>query len=49
MKKSNVPDLTNLDTMLKIQDLLKKLPPKCLATVSQMVKDQIKQKSRAAL
>jgi len=33
-------NLTNLETMLKIKDLLKKLPDDCLVTVSKMVREQ---------
>lgn len=33
-------NLTNLETMLKIKDLLKKLPSDCLVTVSKMVREQ---------
>lgn len=32
-------NLTNLETMLKIKDLLRKLPDDCLSTVSEMVHD----------
>lgn len=44
MKK---PNLTNLETMLKIQDLLKQLPSDCLVTVSKMVREQQKKKARS--
>ena len=33
-------NLTNLETMLKIKDLLRKLPDDCLVTVSKMVREQ---------
>ena len=35
-------NLTNLETMLKIKDLLRKLPDDCLVTVSKMVREQSK-------
>jgi len=39
-------NLTNLETMLKIKDLLKKLPDDCLVTVSKMVREQSKSLKR---
>lgn len=35
-------NLSNLETMLKIKDLLRKLPDDCLVTVSKMVREQSK-------
>ena len=39
-------NLTNLETMLKIKDLLRKLPNDCLVTVPKMVREQQKLTSR---